>query len=389
MKISLLTGGADRPYSLGLLSCLVSKGVTVEFIGSDELLEPDIMKNPKVIFHNLRGDQNPDVSPLRKAKRVTVYYLRLIRYAYATDSPLFHINWLNKFVYFDRIVMTSYYKALGKKIVYTAHNIDQQERDGKSSWFNQFTLRAMYGMLDHVFVHTNKMRQQLIDQFRVEPDKISVIPFGINSTLPETDIDKGHAREVLGLKDGEKVILSFGYITPYKGLEYLVLAMSALKKKLGQIRLIIVGRIKDHGTYWWRIRHLIREEGVEDSIIAKTEFIPNDQVEIYFKAADALVLPYRSIFQSGVLSLSYYFGLPVIATDVGSLREDVLEGETGFVCCPESPESLTDAIVRYFDSNLYKDLDTQRSRIRDFAKDKYSWDKVSDITVPVYEGLLR
>jgi glycosyltransferase involved in cell wall biosynthesis len=109
---------------------------------------------------------------------------------------------------------------------------------------------------------------------------------------------------------------------------------------------------------------------------------------LYFKAADVLVLPYKHIFQSGVLFLAYNFGLPVLAADVGSLHEDVEEGETGFMFKPEDPADLARAIERYFDSDLYKELPRRRRRISDYANERHSWDTVGEMTRAVYDELL-
>jgi glycosyltransferase involved in cell wall biosynthesis len=117
-------------------------------------------------------------------------------------------------------------------------------------------------------------------------------------------------------------------------------------------------------------------------------FIPDAETEVYFKSADVAVLPYRHIFQSGVLSLSYSFGLPVIASDVGSLREDILEGRTGFVCRPESSTDLAHVLEKYFSSDLYNELNVGRQAIQDYAHQRYSWDAVSEYTCKVYEDLL-
>ena len=387
MKVSLLTGGGDRPYALGLLSCLLNKDIDVDFIGSDELFDQSIMRHPRIVFYNLRGNQSPNVTFFEKLARVLKYYMKLIVYAYKTDSCLFHIIWLNKFIYFDRTILNIYFKMLGKKLVYTAHNIDQKERDGESNAFNKFTLRFMYNIMDHIFVHTYKMKQQLVNQFNVNKDNITVIPFGINNTVPLTNITKSQAKEKLGLFNAEKVILFFGNIAPYKGLEYLVMAMPILLNRIGQVKLIVAGRIKDCESYWRQIQSLIEKHNLENSIIQKTVFIPDADVEIYYKSADVVILPYIHIFQSGVLSLSYNFGVPVIATDVGSLKEDIVDGKTGFLCKSKNPKDLAEKIVKYYDSDLYNNLENNRYNIINFAKDKYSWDKVSRNTVSVYEKI--
>jgi glycosyltransferase involved in cell wall biosynthesis len=105
-------------------------------------------------------------------------------------------------------------------------------------------------------------------------------------------------------------------------------------------------------------------------------------------AADLLVLPYRDIFQSGVLFLGYRYGLPVVATDVGSFREDVVEGRTGFLCPPENASELASAIDRYFASELFQALPVKRPEIRRIAEASHSWDTVAALTCETYAHVL-
>jgi D-inositol-3-phosphate glycosyltransferase len=218
VKISLLTGGADTPYSLGLLSALISKNISVDFIANDEMSRADIVNSDKVSLFNLRGDQNPQVSFVQKAFRVLLYYIRLIKYAARSDSKLFHIQWFNKFLLFDRTLLNLYYKFLGKRLVFTAHNIDEQQRDGNKNILNQLSLKILYNLVDHIFVHTIKMKKELIQDFNIKVNKVTVIPFGINNTLPRTHSTRADARNALGLQDYHKILLFFGNIAPYKGL---------------------------------------------------------------------------------------------------------------------------------------------------------------------------
>ena len=112
-------------------------------------------------------------------------------------------------------------------------------------------------------------------------------------------------------------------------------------------------------------------------------------MRLYFNAADVIVLPYLRIFQSGVLFLAYSFGLPVIATDVGSLKEDVVEGRTGFICRPRDPMALAACIERYFNSELFQNLKERRQEIREYANERHSWTKVAEITKQVYSELTQ
>src|ERR1051326_6514823 len=130
VRVSLLTGGGDKPYALGLASALTAQGVSLAFIGSDDLDVPELRNDPRVCFLNLRGDQTEQASLGRKTFRIVKYYGRLIWYA-ATGRPrIFHILWNNKFELFDRTVLLLFYKALGTKLVFTAHNVNAGKRDG-------------------------------------------------------------------------------------------------------------------------------------------------------------------------------------------------------------------------------------------------------------------
>jgi D-inositol-3-phosphate glycosyltransferase len=388
MRTSLLTGGADKPYSLALAAALTEKGIRLDFIGSNEVSSPELIRNPDVEFLNLRGDQSKHASLPRKCLRILFYYAKLIRYAATAKPRIFHILWNNKIEYFDRTLLLFYYRLLRKKILFTAHNVNAGKRDGTDSWFNRLTLACQYKMVHRIFVHTEKMKTELSHDFRIPAEKVVVIPFGINVTVPNTDIASEEARKKLGFGANQRILLFFGYIAPYKGLEYLVDAFALLSGQDRQLHLVIAGKPKDCEPYWQQIQHKLDMHGIRPLVTLKTDYVSDGDVELYFKAADALVLPYKFIFQSGVLFLSYSFGLPVIAADVGSLKEDIIEGKTGFIFRARDPVHLSAIIRNYFKSELYRHLDEHRGNIRQYAGDRYSWSKVGTITCEAYDSLL-
>ena len=387
-RISLLTAGRDKPYALGLASALISRGQVFDFISGDAVDGPELHSNPQVNFLNLRN-QSANAGRLRKMARVLAYYFRLIRYAATAGPGLFHILWNNKFEFFDRTLLMLYYKLLGKKIVFTAHNVNAGIRDATDSFLNRFSLKMQYQLCDHILVHTKSMKTELVSGFAISPDKVTVIPFGINNTVPNTALTCAEARNRFGIGPDEKALLFFGNIAPYKGLEYLVAAFTELLKKSRSYRLIIAGRTKECEDYWKRVQSAILSSDVGDRIIRRIEYIPDEQTELYFKAADALVLPYTHIFQSGVLFLGYSFGLPAIVADVGSLKEDVIEGRTGFICPARDPAALANVIEEYFSSELFQNLESRRVDIRNYANERYSWGKVAEITNNLYSKLLK
>lgn len=389
MAVALLTGGGDRPYVFGLTASLISKCAAVDLIGSDELDFPEFHNKPGLNFFKLRGSQQPDVSLLEKIFRVSTYYVKLIDYAASAKPKIFHILWNNRFESFDRTLLMLYYKLLGKKIVLTAHNVNADKRDGKDTRLNRFTLRIQYRLSDHIFVHTEKMKLELIEEFGIQWARATVIPFGINNSVPNTRLKPDEAKERLGIGREDRTILFFGRITPYKGLECLIAAYRQIWAVRENYRLIIAGKVDRCEKYWRTIRQDIREEVQTGRIVLRDEFVPDDQTEVYFKAADVLVLPYRNIYQSGVLFLGHSFGLPVVASGVGSLSDDIVEGKTGLVFRPEDPADLARAVEEYFASDLYRNLDTRREEIRDYASERHSWDHVGQMTMSVYAGLLR
>jgi glycosyltransferase involved in cell wall biosynthesis len=386
--VALLTGGGDRPYVFGLATELISKGAALDLIGSDDLDCPEFHDKPGVNFLNLRGDQRTDVNFVRKVSRLSTYYAKLIRYAATAKPTIFHILWNNKFLSFDRTLLTLYYRFLRKRIVLTVHNVNIGRRDSKDTLLNRLTLRIQYRLADHIFVHSEKMKLELIEEFGVQRNRVTVIPFGINNAVPNTGLTPREAKLRLGIGDGENTILFFGNIAPYKGLEYLVTAFQQILTRHDNYRLIIAGRQKSNETYWNTIQEAIREDVLSGRILLRADFIPDDQTEVYFKAADVLALPYRHIYQSGVLFLGYSFGMPVLVADVGSLRDEVVEGKTGFVFRPEDSSDLARAIERYFASDLFVQLDSRREKIRDYATHRHSWDVVGRMTMNVYGKLL-
>ena len=383
-RVALLTGGGDKAYSLALAVALSAAGNEVDYIGSNDQDDSRLRDDPRIRFLNLRGAQSAKAGAAGKLARVLVYYVKLIRYAATARPRVFHILWNNKFQTFDCTALMLYYRLLGKMVVMTAHNVNAGKRDGKDSWWNRFTLRVQYRLTNHLFVHTQRMKQELVEEFQVPGGKVTVIPHGIHNSVPATEMTQAEARESLGLPARDKTILFFGNVAPYKGVEYLVAAFNQLAVPGTDYRLVIAGRCKDCPDYRRQIEQAVKEGGAADRVTLRTEFIPDAETELYFKAADVMVLPYTFIFQSGVLFLSYNFGLPVIASDLEALRDEIVVGETGLVFRTLDAADLARTIQQYFGSELYRDLEVRRSRIQEHANERYSWAKVAAMTTQVY-----
>jgi glycosyltransferase involved in cell wall biosynthesis len=250
-------------------------------------------------------------------------------------------------------------------------------------------LRIQYRLADRIFLHTEKMKGELIQEFGVSPAKAVVIPFPMNIQVPDTELTVSEAKQKLGIQPGERTILFFGRIVPYKGLECLVEAFHRLARRDASCRFIIAGEpMKGFETYMQGIHRAIAGGEGAARIRCQLEYIPDAETEVYFKAADVVVLPYKNIFESGVLFLGYRFGLPAIASDVGSFREELINSRAGLLFEPGNSAALAASLEAFFKSEFYNDASKHRQRIREYSSARHSWETVGEITERAYSGLL-
>ncbi len=177
-------------------------------------------------------------------------------------------------------------------------------------------------------------------------------------------ISKAEAREKLKIKNEELVILFFGFIRKYKGLDLLLEAMADERIKRSAIKLLIAGEFYENEKQY---HEQIEKLGIKDQLILKTDFIPDSEVKYYLCAADAVVQPYRNATQSGVTPLAYYFEKPMIVTNVGGLPSLVPDQKAGIVVEPD-PTAIAEGILKFYQLGENYFIPHLRSE-----KQKYSW----------------
>jgi len=188
---------------------------------------------------------------------------------------------------------------------------------------------------------------------------------------------KEETRSRLGIT-APKVILFFGFVRKYKGLDRLLAAMPEIVRRIPDAHLLVVGEFfEDAEPYLAQIR----EGGVEKHVTIHDRYVPNEEVAEWFSVADMLVLPYHSATNSGIAQIAYNFATPVIVTDVGSLSEIVIDGVTGFVLRDPSPEGIASAVEKMYEG----DTIARFSEGIKVERRKYSWDAF----VEGIEGLVR
>ena len=255
-------------------------------------------------------------------------------------------------------------RFLGFKIVYTVHDVlphDQYTVENRNFY------ERVYRYPDKLIVHCESNRKELLELFTVDPAKICVIPHGCQSECFDTgSTTTAAARRRLGIADDRRVVLFFGLIKRYKGLEYLLEAFHTIETRCDNALLLIAGKIAP----WDQESHhhhaaLLAPYGACPNIHIRDEYIPRDEAADYFAAADLVVLPYTKASQSGVLLLAYAAGKAVVVTDTGGLPEVVQHGRTGFVVPPKDARAIAEASIRILnDPEFGRRLGRQARRVR-------------------------
>jgi glycosyltransferase involved in cell wall biosynthesis len=268
------------------------------------------------------------------------------------------------------------------KIVYTIHNVNLLHR--KMRFYHLFLLKISYNLTHQLIIHSRAGKAEVIDRFNISPEKINVIPHGDYSFfMPDSNLSKVDAKTALGISGNTKTLLFFGSIRPSKGLSTIILALPMVKQSINPVKLLIIGEpYESYKSY----RALIEQNSLQDDIYEKLDYIPHEEVSLYFAAADLVVLPYREITHSGVLQIAYAFGRPVVATDLDGFREAVEDGQNGYLVKPDNPELLAEKIVRIFsdDSRIIE----MGHHSQHLSETRYSWDSIARQTIALYDNCL-
>ena len=366
--ITMLSAGFAPQYVREVVNALGRNGLDVDLIGSDDYLKYEY--HPKVKLLNFRGNGNNFIN---RIVRVIKYPILLVLYILRTENRVIHVQW-NKFLFSEGVILNLFIKFCGKKIVHTAHNILPHNRQHVLK--NRVIYKIIYALADKIIVHTAAAKTDLLKFANIKPAKIVVCPHGIYSEV-DLSISRNMAKSHLNL-NYVKNVLFFGALSEYKGIDILISALTLLnsgKKEHDRIGLIIAGRgplsdtISDCALQLTFIKPYLR-------------YIKDEEIPYFFHAADAVVLPYKKIDQSGVLFMALAYGVPTVATNVGSFSEYIFESDNGAICEPHDPHGLAAAIDR-----VLHNPDLHRESIRKNATLKYNWDDIVKDYINAYNSL--
>jgi len=180
-------------------------------------------------------------------------------------------------------------------------------------------------------------------------------------------IEISEFKSKLGIKAEDQVLLFFGYVRKYKGLDILLDAFPKILEQHPKTFLLIVGEFYDTPDYYYKI---IDKHNINERVKVINQHVPNEEVSKYYQVSDIVILPYKSATQSGILNIAYGFNKPVIVTDVGGLAEFVNDGKTGIVIKPDSVEEIVRGYNNYLSQK--ENIDFTQNIIEYNTKNSFS-----------------
>jgi glycosyltransferase involved in cell wall biosynthesis len=316
--------------------------------------------------------------PLRRLLRAIEYpfdILILFIYILLKRIKLVHFMWI-VWPSFDWGLIKLLH-LFGCRVIYTAHNLFPHEL--KPKHIKKYA--RIYHTVDHIIGLTNYTREQIVGQFEILSEKISVIPHGdFDALFSQYGFNKALAKKVRDKAADRKIIAFLGNIRPYKGLDYFIEAFPLIKQQLPESFFLVAGSVLIGDEK--NLKCKLAENCKPDEFWVDIRFLQIEDLKAYLAVTNVLVQPYVSASQSGNTAMAYAAGIPLISTNVGGLGEMTEDGKTGYVIVPEDPNAIAEAVAKCFANDNY----TKMSRnARKVVAEQYSWEKIARQTVSAYQ----
>jgi len=255
-------------------------------------------------------------------------------------ADLIIFDWWHPFFGFCHGAISSLIKKeYSNKILFITENVVSHEANKVDKFLTKIGLRNA-----SMFLALSKNVEEELERFakgsKIYRSELPIYDCYKNDDIPEISKFKSQ----LGINKDDQVILFFGYVRKYKGLDILLKAFPKILEKFPNTFLLIVGEFYDNPANYFK---LIEKLNITERVKLINQFVPNEDVAKYYLSSDVVVLPYRSATQSGILNVAYGFNKPVIVTNVGGLAEFVIEGKTGFVIKPDSEDEIVKGYEEY------------------------------------------
>ena len=368
-------GGSHHFYLFGQAKGLLHNNIDVNLFTNNITEDPDI---EELKVHNYYKGIFGRKSNLIAGVLYCIGSIRSIFHAKFIGSTIchYHLFHVNILVVFDLLLT----KFLRMKVVYTIHDVvSNLEKNQSSKLLTNFVIK----LSDKILTHNQFSKNQIQRLFKKADNEIAIIPHG--NYVPFIKIEKSNieSRENLNIPKQKKVLLFFGMIKRIKGLELMLSALSKIKNSHPDILLVIAGKAweDDFSIY----QEIINNLNLTNYCIVRNQYIPLEDVNHYFSAADLVVLPYKRISQSGVLMMAVSYQKAVLSSDLEPFKEVLTNNETGFFFQSESSESLAEKVISIFDDE--KLLNRVSKSGFDLINKTYNWDAIGALLKIEYDTI--
>ena len=287
----------------------------------------------------------------------------------------FHLFYTNILILFNLILV----KLIFGKVVLTIHDVESfSDKKGRS-----FISEMIYKLTDLILTHNKFSKNEIIRLSKFPEKDIYIVPHGNYTPFIKVQTDKIASRKLLGLPTGKTILLFFGLIKKVKGLEVLLHSLKLVVEKNPDIVLLIAGKPWQNNfeTY----QKIIDEHNLHANIILHTKFIPQEDVEHYYCASDLVVLPYKKIYQSGVLMMALSYERPVLVSDLPALVEVITDNENGFLFKSENVVDLSNKLNLIL-HDTHK-LEEVRLKGNILITKSFGWNEIGRLTKAAYQNL--
>jgi len=301
-----------------------------------------------------------------------------IRTGLGIDTKIVHFQWWTSFLFIVFFPLILFAKLRKRKVVCTVHNVVSHE----SNLVDRLISRTMMLLPDRFIVHSNTNMSQLEQIMNISPSRIEVIPIGSYDFYLDEVISKKDAREFLRIDEKSRVILFFGHIREYKGIDTLIEAVNILKNRIDNFKCIIAGK---NWIDWGKYEGMIKNYQLEDFFDLHLRYIPSSEIKYFFFGSDVVVLPYRHFHsQSGAGNVALAFHKALIVSNVGGLPDLVKDRSVIFE--PGDHRALAETLL-----NVLNDSDYLQKLERDSVDISFrnGWDGIARKTIELYKDLLR
>lgn len=366
-------GGMDY-YDFGLCGGLAAAGVDVVLHTCNETAIPDYVEfEVRHTYSNIFGK----TAASRRGLRFVYGSARAIFATVREKREIVHLHFFHVSVLALMNVLVA--RLARRKVVITAHDVESFV----SSLEVPFMSRTAYRLAHCVIAHNHISKDELMARLKVRENMIAVVPHGnyLHALRPMPPAEVARAR--LGIHSNAKVLLFFGQIKEVKGLDILLNAMPSVLQHHPNAVLLIAG--KPWKTNFADYQARIDELGINNACFTHIRYIPDEDVPLYYSAADLVILPYRRIYQSGVVLMAMSYGKAVLVSDIPGMLEVVQDEDSGFVFRSGDVGDLSLKICTILSEEPL--VENVAKRGRELMAEKYDWTVIGQQTKEIYARL--